>query len=411
MRHDSARFNLSFSERDVEFQKAVRAWFNEAWPSEARARCERSAQERFSVEEQVSWHKALAAKGWAATNWPAEYGGAGFAPTESYIFELERVRAGAPPVNPFGVNMVGPVIIKFGTPRQRQRFLPPTLNGDIWWCQGYSEPGAGSDLAALATRAVRRGDDYVVSGLKTWTTGAQHADWMFCLVRTSVEKTRQLGITFLLIDLRSPGVRVAPIETIDQPPPGYHETNTVYLEDVVVPVVNRIGEEGKGWTYAKYLLEFERSSGYAPILHSALARIRAMASTISDGCGQVVACAPDFIRALSELEVSVSGLEVTELRALCSRAAGESVGAAASHLNTLGTELLQRATELAIELAAMFGLPLDRSYPVAGDGPEGVGPAPAVGIVQHYINTRKFTIAGGSSEIQRNIMAKAVLDL
>lgn len=363
------------------------------------------------MEEQISWHKTLAAQGWAATNWPAEYGGAGFTPTESYIFELERIRAGAPSVNPFWVNMVAPVIMKFGTPRQRRRFLPATLNGDIWWCQGYSEPGAGSDLAALATRAERRGDDYVVTGLKTWTTGAQHADWMFCLVRTSVEQVRQLGISFLLIDMRSPGVRVAPIATIDQPPPGYHEINTVYLEDVVVPVVNRIGEEGKGWTYAKYLLEFERSSGYAPSLRSALTRIRAMASTIPNGCGQVVATSPEFARALSELEVSVDGLEVTELRVLCTQAAGKSVGPAASHLNTKGTELLQRATELAIELAALYGLPLDTSSPMSDDVPDGVGHALTAGVVQRYLNTRKFTIAGGSNEIQRNIMAKAVLGL
>jgi alkylation response protein AidB-like acyl-CoA dehydrogenase len=244
----------------------VRTWLAGAWPEEVRKRRARSALGRLSKEEHVRWQKALAAKGWAAVDWPKEHGGAGFTPTQNYIFDLERARVGAPAVMPFGMTMVAPVIMKFGTEDQKRRFLPDILDTNVWWCQGYSEPGAGSDLASLRTKAEDKGDHFVVNGVKTWTTLAQYADWIFCLVRTSQEAKQQMGISFLLIDMHSPGVTVSPIITLDQPTVGHQEINMVYFENVIVPKENLVGEVGKGWTYAKYLLEFERGNAYSPTL-------------------------------------------------------------------------------------------------------------------------------------------------
>jgi alkylation response protein AidB-like acyl-CoA dehydrogenase len=403
--------NLEFSDEDRRFQREVREWLATAWPEEVRRRTARSALGRLTKDDHVRWQKALHARGWAATNWPKEHGGAGFTATQNYIFDLERARVGAPGVIPFGMTMVAPVIMKFGTPAQKERYLPAILASDVWWCQGYSEPGSGSDLASLTTKAEDRGDHYVVNGVKTWTTMAQYADMMFCLVRTSQEEVRQRGITFLLIDMKSPGVSVHPIATLDQPVPPHHEINTVYLESVVVPKENRVGEEGKGWTCAKYLLEFERGNAYSPTLKGALAQLRGAVASVATGDSAHLGQDVSFRSKIDDVEVQIQALEFTELRILGALAAGENVGPESSLLKTRGTELQQALTELYVEAAGYYACPFDGSTPMPNDAFEPVGPPGFNGVAQDYFNTRKVSIYAGSNEIQRNIMAKLVLGL
>ena len=403
--------DLTFSDADREFQLDVRAWLTDAWPDEMRKRQSRSALGRLSKDDHVRWQKALAARGWAAVDWPKQHGGAGFTPTQNYIFELECARVGAPRVMPFGINMVAPVIMRFGSDEQQRRFLPDILNTNVWWCQGYSEPGSGSDLASLRTKAEDKGDHFLVNGVKTWTTLAQYADWIFCLVRSSQEPKQQMGISFLLIDMHSPGVTVTPIVTLDQPALGFQEINSVFFENVVVPKSNLIGEAGKGWTYAKYLLEFERGNAYSPVLKAALGQIRAIASAETDGNGASMAANPAFKSRIDAVEVQVLAMEFTELRILGALAAGQNVGPESSLLKTRGTELQQAVTELALEVVGGYAAPFDASTPVVGDNFQPVGPDHANGVAQEYFNTRKVSIFAGSNEIQRNIMAKLVLGL
>jgi len=403
--------HLSFSEADRKFQQDVRGWLATAWPEEMRARQRRSALGRLSKDDHVRWQKALAAKGWAAVDWPKQFGGAAFSPTQNYIFDLERARVGAPAVMPFGMSMVAPVIMKFGTDEQKRRFLPDILNTNVWWCQGYSEPGAGSDLASLRTKADDIGDCFLVNGVKTWTTMAQYADWMFCLVRTSREEKRQLGISFLLIDMHSPGVTVNPIITLDQPAVGFQEINMVYLENVKVPKANLVGEQGKGWTCAKYLLEFERGNAYSPSLKGVLHQVKAMAIAESNGTAGNLLDDAVFRARFDEVEVQILALEFTELRILGALSAGQNVGPESSLLKTRGTELQQAVTELALEVTGYYGNAFDASTPVPGDNFSPVGPEYANGVAQDYFNTRKVSIFAGSNEIQRNIMAKLVLGL
>ena len=410
--------DFSFSAEDREFQREVRVWLDDAWPEAARERRARSALARVSKAEQVRWQRKLAERGWAAPNWPVEHGGAGFTATQNYIFDLEMARAGAPRVLPFGITMVAPVIMKFGTEEQKQRFLPDILHSRVWWCQGYSEPGSGSDLASLRMKAEDKGDHYLVNGVKTWTTLAQHADWIFCLVRTSTEERRQLGISFLLIDMRSPGVTVKPIITLDQPVEGFQEINTVYFEDVEVPKANRLGEEGRGWTCAKYLLEFERGNAYSPALKQSLAGLEALAAAEPSGLAgsEEAGNAPliddeAFVTQLRDLEVQVLAMEFVELRILGALSAGQNVGPESSMLKTRGTELQQAVAELALELCGYYGFPLDQSTPLSEDLGPGFGPTHANGAAQSHFNTRKVSIYAGSNEIQRNIMAKLVLGL
>ncbi len=402
---------MSFSDADRQFQQEVRAWLADAWPQEVRERQARSALGRLSKEDHVRWQKALAAKGWAAIDWPKEHGGAEFTPTQNYIFDLERARVGAPAVMPFGMTMVAPVIMKFGTQEQKRRFLPDILNTNVWWCQGYSEPGSGSDLASLRTKAEDKGDHFVVNGVKTWTTLAQYADWIFCLVRTSQEPKQQMGISFLLIDMHSPGVTVNPIVTLDQPPAGHQEINMVYFENVVVPKENLVGEVGKGWTCAKYLLEFERGNAYSPTLKGVLAQIRAMATAETNGYGEPLSSDVGFKTRIDDVEVQVLAMEFTELRILGALAAGQNVGPESSLLKTRGTELQQAITELALEASGYYANPFDASTPIEGDNFQPVGPAHSNGVTQDYFNTRKVSIYAGSNEIQRNIMSKLVLGL
>jgi alkylation response protein AidB-like acyl-CoA dehydrogenase len=403
--------DLSFSEQDRAFQTEVRSFLEEAWPQEMQDKKARSALGKLSKEDLVGWQKRLAEKGWAATNWPTEYGGAAFTPTQSYIWDAERARVGAPGVIPFGITMVAPVIMKFGTDEQKAKFLPPILNSDIWFCQGYSEPGSGSDLASLKTKAEDKGDHYLVNGVKTWTTLAQYADWMFCLVRTSNEDIRQMGISFILIDMKTPGISVKPIITLDTPSEGYQEINMVYFEDVKVPKENLVGEQGKGWTCAKYLLEFERGNAYSPALKGAMAHLKQAAAAEQDGSGQAFADSADFMKKFNDVEVQILAMEATELRILGALAAGQNVGPESSMLKTRGTELQQAVTELALEITGNYAAPLDQSTPAPGDNFQPVGPQASNGVTQEYFNTRKVSIYAGSNEIQRNIMSKLVLGL
>ncbi|MEM7217597.1 MAG: acyl-CoA dehydrogenase family protein [Pseudomonadota bacterium] len=403
--------DFSFSDADREFQQEVRSWLDTAWPQEMRDKQSKSAMGRLSKEDHVRWQQALAERGWAASNWPVEHGGAGFTPTQGYVFDMELARVGAPGVMPFGMTMVAPVIMKFGTEEQKAKYLPDILHTRKWWCQGYSEPGSGSDLASLRTKAEDKGDHYLINGVKTWNTLGQYADMIFCLVRTSNESIPQLGISFLLIDMHSPGITVKPIITLDQPTEGYQEINMIYFEDVKVPKENLVGEEGKGWTCAKYLLEFERGNAYSPRLKPSMAHIQAMAEAETRGDGTSLMQDEDFARRFHDLQVQILAMEFTELRILGSFAAGQNVGPESSMLKTRGTELQQAVTTLALEAVAYYGAPLDQSVPVEGDNFQHVGPQYANGVAQEYFNTRKVSIYAGSNEIQRNIMAKLVLGL
>jgi alkylation response protein AidB-like acyl-CoA dehydrogenase len=395
---------LEFSPEEIAFQKEVRTFIAENYPENLR-----SVQDEghdLSKEDFLSWHRILAKKGWIAPAWPVEYGGTGWTATQRFIWSEELAAADCVGTMPFGLSMVGPVIYTFGTPEQKARFLPGILSGDDWWCQGYSEPGAGSDLASLRTKAVRDGDDYVVNGQKTWTTMAQYADWGFFLVRTDSDAKAQEGISFLLIDMKTPGVTVRPIITLG----GEHEVNEVWLEDVRVPVENRVYEENKGWTCAKFLLAHERT-GIAAVARSkrGVEKIKAIARTEQDGDRPLIAN-PFFKRKISELEIDLTALEFTELRSLAGEASGKGPGPESSLLKIKGSEIQQRITELALEAVGHYGAPYFRGFG-EGDNEHPIGPDYAHRAAPTYFNTRKTTIYGGSNEIQRNIIAKMVLGI
>ena len=395
---------LEFSPAEIAFQTEVRNFIAENYPENLR-----SVQDEghdLSKEDFLSWHRILAKKGWIAPAWPVEYGGTGWTATERFIWSEELAAADCVTTMPFGLSMVGPVIYTFGTPEQKAKFLPGILSGDDWWCQGYSEPGAGSDLASLRTKAIRDGDDYVVNGQKTWTTMAQHADWGFFLVRTDSDAKAQEGISFLLIDMKSPGVTVRPIITLG----GEHEVNEVWLEEVRVPVENRVYEENKGWTCAKFLLAHERT-GIAAVARSkrGVEKIKAIARTEQDGDRPLIAN-PFFKRKISELEIDLTALEFTELRSLAGEASGKGPGPESSLLKIKGSEIQQRITELALEAVGHYGAPYFRGFG-EGDNEHPIGPDYAHRTAPTYFNTRKTTIYGGSNEIQRNIIAKMVLGI
>jgi alkylation response protein AidB-like acyl-CoA dehydrogenase len=403
--------NLDFSPEDLAFRDEVRAFVSANYPAELRAKVDEG--DEMAKEDFLTWHRILAKKGWVAPSWPKEWGGCEWTSTQKYLFSEEMARADAIAVLPFGVAMVAPVIYTFGTKEQKERYLPKIYNGEEWWCQGYSEPGAGSDLASLKTKAERfTGDDgkdyYLVNGQKTWTTLAQHADWGFFLVRTDPTAKIQEGISFLLIDMKTPGITVRPIITID----GGHEVNEVWLENVKVPVENRVFEENKGWTCAKFLLAHERS-GIAGVARSkrGVERIREMASAEYSDDGANLLKDADFKRKVAELEIDLTALEYTELRVLASESAGKGPGPESSLLKIKGTEIQQRITELALEAAGHYGAPYFRGFPADGDNMHPIGPDSAHRTSPNYFNTRKTSIYGGSNEIQRNIIAKMVLGL
>ncbi len=387
---------ISFTEKDLEFRDEIRFWIENEYPKHIKEKQEKG--ESLTKEEVTEFHKALAAKGWMGYNWPTEYGGTGWTSSQIYIFQKEFGLAGCPNILPFGVAMVGPVIYTFGNEEQKKRFLPDILNFDTWWCQGYSEAGSGSDLASLKTKAVREGDDYIVNGSKTWTTLAQHADWIFNLVRTETTEKRQEGISFLLIDMNTPGVEVEPIITID----GAHEVNSVFFTDVKVPVENLIGEEGKGWTYAKFLLANERF-GIA-VVGAEIRQLNKLKQIVSELDN------PALSRKVKEVEIDISALEMLGLRMLSDIETKGHPGPESSILKIRGTEIQQRLTELFIEASGEYALiypgphgHLDSSKP---SGPDHVAKS-----LSKYLNYRKTSIYGGSNEIQKNIISKMILGL
>ncbi len=397
--------NLDFTPEEIAFRDEVRSFITENYPAEMKGRTPKEDLERH---EYLAWHKVLGKKGWSAPAWPTEYGGTGWTPTQRYIWSEENARNQSVMPLPFGISMVGPVIYTFGSEEQKKRFLPPILSGEEWWCQGYSEPGAGSDLASLKMTAVRDGDHYVLNGQKTWTTLAQYADWGFFLCRTdpTAEKPQQ-GISFILVDMKSPGIEVRPIITID----GSHEVNETWLTDVRVPVENLVGEENKGWTYAKFLLAHERS-GIAGVAQSkrGVERIREIASTeLLDG--EPLINDPEFARKISQLEIDLTALEYTELRTLAGEAAGKGPGPESSILKVKGTEIQQRITELTLEAVGPYGHPYFRDFPEEGGNAFAIGPDYAHHAAPVYFNYRKTSIYGGSNEIQRNIITKMILGL
>lgn len=397
--------NLDFLPEDLAFRDEARAFIAENFPLHLRGKAFR---EDMAREDLLAWHKILGKKGWVAPAWPVEYGGPGWSPTQRYLWSEENARAETTPILPFGVNMVGPVIYTFGSAAQKERFLPRILSGEDFWCQGYSEPGAGSDLAALKTRAERRGDKYIVNGQKTWTTLAHLADWGFFLVRTDPNARKpQEGISFLLIDMKSPGVEVRPIITMD----GGHEVNETWLTDVEVPVENLVGVENQGWTYAKFLLMHERT-GIAGVARSkrAIERVKQIALAEPVG-GAPLLDEPAFAMKLAQVQIDLATLEMTELRTLVSEQAGHGPGPESSLLKIKGTEIQQRVTELALEAVAGYGFPDFRSFPEEGGNIFPVGPDYAHHAAPIYFNYRKTSIYGGSNEIQRNIIAKVVLGL
>ncbi|KAB1078024.1 acyl-CoA dehydrogenase family protein [Methylobacterium soli] len=397
--------DLRFTPEETAFRAEVRDFFRSEIPADIRAKV--SEGRALAREDYVTSQRILNAKGWAVTQWPVAYGGQPWSPVQRYIFMEELMQAAVPLPLQFNCFMVGPVIAAFGTEAQKRRFLPRIANLDDWWCQGFSEPGAGSDLASLKTRAVREGDHYVVDGQKTWTTLGQYADWIFCLVRTDPAAKKQAGISFLLIDMKSPGVSVRPIITID----GRHEVNEVFLDAVRVPVENRVGEENKGWDYAKFLLANERT-GIARIglTKERLQRIKRLARETPMGAGTMWDDA-DFRARVAGVEIELKALEITQMRVVAAQATRDATkpDPASSILKIKGSELQQAATELLLELAGPNALPaggadLLRNDP---DAPFAWEDAAA----PMYLNTRKVSIYGGSNEIQRNVIAKAILDL
>jgi alkylation response protein AidB-like acyl-CoA dehydrogenase len=395
--------NLDLSPELRAFRDEVRAFVRAELPSDIKNKVDRGIH--LGKEDYVRWQKILYKRGWIAPGWPKEYGGTGWSPIQRYIFDDEIGKSGAPRVIPFGLVMVAPVIMKFGTEQQKREHLPKILSSDVWWCQGYSEPGAGSDLAGLKTRAAREGDHYVVNGQKTWTTMAQHADWIFCLVRTDPAAKKQEGISFILIDMKSPGVSVKPIVTMD----GGAEVNEVFFDNVRVPVANLVGPENQGWTVAKYLLGHERTNiaDIGRAKHQ-LARVKEIAAAEVAAGGRLVDD-PEFRDRIAEVELDLIALDATILRLVAAEASGRPPGAEASLLKIKGSELQQALTELSIEAVGYYGFPYSREAMEHGWNEPPIGPDHAATLAPQYFNMRKTTIYGGSNEIQRGILAKFVM--
>ena len=377
---------LDFTPAEQAFRAEVRDFLRASLPTEIRDKV--LGGTRVSREDTVRWHGILHRHGWGGPNWPKEFGGTGWGPVEQYIFEEEHAAAGAPVLLPFGLKMVGPVIMAFGTAAQQQSFLPRILSGEDWWCQGYSEPGAGSDLASLKTQAERRGDHYLVNGQKTWITLAQHANWIFCLVRTDRAAKPQAGISFLLIEMKTPGITVRPITTMD----GGQEINEVWFEDVRVPLENLVGEENRGWTYAKFLLGHERTNiAGVGISKRELLRLKDLAAQELKH-GRPLSEDPHFAARIAQVEIDLMALEITNLRVLSAEQERRAPGPEASLLKIKGTEIQQALAELMMQA---------------------VGPRALTSVREAatYCNMRKTSIYGGTNEIQKNIIAQTILGL
>ena len=385
--------DLSFTQEEQAFRGTVRAFLEAKLPPAIRSKI--LAGTRVSNDEVIRWHRILNEQGWGAPTWPKEFGGTGWTVVEQYIFDEETAAAGAPSLSPFGLKMVGPVIMAFGNAAQKKRFLPRIVSAEDWWCQGYSEPGSGSDLASLKTRAERRGDHYVVNGQKTWITIAQYGTWIFCLVRTDPAAKAQAGISFLLIDMKSPGITVRPIVTMD----GGHEVNEVWFEDVRVPAENLVGEENHGWTYAKFLLGHERTNiaGVA-VSKRELRRLKRIAARERKH-GKPLIEDPAFAARIAQVEIDLMALEITNLRVVSAEKERRAPGPEASLLKIKGTEIQQALTELMMLAAGPAALPFGTE---GGDDTR---------LAAAYCNMRKTSIYGGTNEIQKNIIAQTILGL
>lgn len=397
--------DLNFTPKELAFRDEVRAFLKANLPK--RLQDNVRGGKHISKADTEEWHAILNKQGWLAYHWPKEYGGTGWSATEKFIFEDECCRAHAPRTLPFGLNMLGPVLIKFGTDAQKNHWLPRILDGSDWWCQGYSEPGAGSDLASLKMSAVLDGDHYVVNGQKTWTTLAQHANMIFCLVRTSTEGKPQVGISFLLIDMNDPGIQVKPIQTID----GGYEINEVFFSNVRVPVENLIGHENQGWTYAKYLLTYERTNIAGVSFSTAsLENLKAIALQQKKN-GGVLADDPIFAMQLAKVEIELENMKTTNLRVIAAADNGGAPGAESSMLKIKGTEIRQELDNLTRKALGRYAQPWNPASFEAGLEEEAVGPSYASAVASRYFNNRKLSIFGGSNEIQKNIISKMIIRL
>ncbi len=408
---------LGLSAKHEAFTQEVRSFLADAMTDDLKEAGAGMTSVYSDHDSTLKWHKKLFAKGWVAPGWPVEHGGTGWDIVERYIWQSECAAAQTPSLSPMGVGMCGPVLIGHGNQEQKDYFLPRILSGEDWWCQGYSEPGSGSDLASLQMTAVEDGDDFVCNGTKIWTTHAQHANWIFCLVRTDNSDIPQRGITFLLIDMNTPGITVDPIVMLT----GEHIQNQIFFEDVRVPKKNAVGKVGDGWTVAKYLLQFERGNAYAPKLHGFLNKVRAMAEAEQGRDGTTLASNPEFRAKLDQAEIDITAIEFTEHRILSELSQGGAPGAASSMLKTRGTEMSNRITELGVEALHHYIAPFQPhmtspggpvlNAPAVGANDHAIGPDYGTTVLPKYLNDRAGPIYAGSNEIQRNIMAKAVLGL
>lgn len=409
---------LGFSATDAAFRDEVRSFLDEELTPDLRAVGRRMTSVYADYDTTMAWHKKLYKKGWVAPAWPVEYGGCDWSVIQHYIFSSELAAAGAPPLSPMGLGMCGPVLIGYGTPEQKAYYLPRMLSGEDFWCQGYSEPGSGSDLASLQMSAVEDGDGFICNGQKIWTTHANYANRIFNLVRTSREDIPQRGITFILIDMDTPGLTVEPLIMLS----GEHIQNQIFFTDVRVPKKNVVGKVGDGWTVAKYLMQFERGGhAYAPGLHVRLARIREIANAeAGNGGGRLIDDA-DFAAKIASASSEITALEYTEHRIMSALSNGQAPGAESSLLKTRGTEISQHLTEIALEAIAFYALPFQPhatapggpvpDAPAASPNDVPAGPDYSWPVTAKYLNDRAGSIYAGTNEIQRNIMAKAVLGL
>ena len=401
--------DIQLSPTETAFRDEVRAFLAEYLPAQVKAGA--AATPSVFVEPEVGqvWNAVLHEKGWLGYQWPVEYGGTGWSPVRRYIFEKECALAGAPNLTVLGLKLVAPVIWTFGTEAQKHSYLPRILSGEDYWCQGFSEPGSGSDLASLQCRAVKDGDRYILNGSKIWTTHAHHANRMFCLVRTDSAVRKQAGISFLLVDMNQPGISVRPILTMA----GDHEVNQVFLEDVVVPVDDRVGDEGAGWTIAKFLLENERGgSCHAPKLSFDLDRLEQAARSEADGRGGTMASDRSWLRKLARARLAAQALEMIELKIISEVAKGRRPGPQTSLTKLLASNLRQEIDLLAVDLYGAGGLQLDMERPLYGaEAPPPVHSREAQLAAPRYLNSRAWTIFGGTNEVQAQIIAKSVLGL
>ncbi|MDR6727475.1 acyl-CoA dehydrogenase family protein [Delftia lacustris] len=397
--------DLQFTTEELAFRDEVRGFLKDKLPEDLSHKVKNGLQ--LSKQDMERWHAILNERGWLANHWPEQHGGPGWSAVQKFIFEHECALAGTPRIVPFGLSMLGPVLIKYGNEAQKAHWLPRILNGADWWCQGYSEPGSGSDLASVKTSAVRDGDHYIVNGQKTWTTLGQHANMIFCLVRTNREAKAQQGISFLLVDMNSPGVEVRPIITLD----GEHEVNEVFFTDVRVPVENLVGEENKGWTYAKYLLTYERTNiagvGFSV---AGLEKLKAVAGRMLRN-GKPLTQDPLFAARLAKVEIDLENMKTTNLRVIAAVAGGGVPGAESSMLKIRGTEIRQEILSLVRRAMGPYAAPYIEEALQAGYDQPAIGDAAAATAAAAYFNYRKLSIFGGSNEIQKNIISKMILGL